>query len=801
MDTTSLDMSEQLKPNKTLEKVKKEQQKLAKLGQKRKKKPNKEGENIHIKILKSNFQKYQTIIFISIAILFAIFIRLHYASMPLIDDWAMQSAVSTYKPNIIEDVNTEFPYYDDFQKQKLIDERLTKILKENKKIIDKKATSLKESYKDPNGQTYIYNIDPYYYYNTAKTNKNDNFLSFISYHLQKFISIFNKDITLMQIMFYIPLIFVCLTIIPLFFITKRFAGDFAALIASILFSIHPEFLKFSLAGIADTNTLNVFFIVIISWIFIELISSTKKRLKITYGFLIIILIQLFKFTWSGYYLIIALLVLFIITKTILHFFNKYSNKIKFKNKILIIFSGIILLTISFLSNFNKLLSIIPSKIKAFLGLEHTTGIWPDSYSSIIELKDITLQDLSFRIGGKIIAIILIIFIFYTLFKIIKSKKISNEQLFCVIAIFLFLIPSLKAIRILPFSIPFICILVGVALTKLLTQIKNKIISSLNIEDKSVKFIVIIILSLILIVTIGNPFLKNYSKVNNIIPRMDDSIYNSAIDIKKNSDNNTKIFTWWDKGHFYNAISDQSTFLSASPQMPRTYWQAKALDTDNEDLSKGIIRMIACNGDKKAINYIKKNVSNLEKVNILEEILKLNYTQATEKIKELKIKDKILKFTHCAPPKTFIITTEDMYRRFHTVQKYADWNFENNDDEETYKAFKGFSCIKNKDTFTCQIEKYKIDVNFKTNQSKYNIKKFIYVDNKIIEFDKNNESDKIMIIYKRDNMYKSILVDEKIANSMYVNLMILKGINLNNFKLIGDYSKPERSRVMSYELIW
>ncbi|MBT3407127.1 hypothetical protein HN415_00425, partial [Candidatus Woesearchaeota archaeon] len=319
MDTTSLDMSEQLKPNKTLEKVKKEQQKLAKLGQKRKKKPNKEGENIHIKILKSNFQKYQTIIFISIAILFAIFIRLHYASMPLIDDWAMQSAVSTYKPNIIEDVNTEFPYYDDFQKQKLIDERLTKILKENKKIIDKKATSLKESYKDPNGQTYIYNIDPYYYYNTAKTNKNDNFLSFISYHLQKFISIFNKDITLMQIMFYIPLIFVCLTIIPLFFITKRFAGDFAALIASILFSIHPEFLKFSLAGIADTNTLNVFFIVIISWIFIELISSTKKRLKITYGFLIIILIQLFKFTWSGYYLIIALLVLFIITKTILHF--------------------------------------------------------------------------------------------------------------------------------------------------------------------------------------------------------------------------------------------------------------------------------------------------------------------------------------------------------------------------------------------------------------------------------------------------------------------------------------------------
>jgi hypothetical protein len=801
MDTTSLDLSEQLKANKKFEKIKKEQKKLAKLGKKNqeKKQKSKNNNNNKINTHTKTIQKYQTIIFILIAILFAIIIRLHFASMPLIDDWAMQSAIATYRPQIIEEVNKEFYHYNDQQKKPIIEERLNQKLKDSKDIIDKKASSLKESYKDENGQTYLYNLDPYYYYKSAKDKKLDNFLSFVSYYLHKCISIFNNDATLMQTMFYIPIIFVCLTIIPIFFITRHFAGDIAAFVTSVLFSIHPEFLKFSLAGIADTNTLNIFFLMMISWIFIELIITTKTKNKIVYGVLILFLISLFKYTWSGYYLILALIITFLITWTILHLFNKYTNKIKLKNKIIIIFSPIFFLIILFLTNFSKILSIIPSKVKAFLSLEHTTGIWPDSYSSIIELKDITLQDLSFRIGGKILTIILIIIIFYTLFKIIKSKKIPIEQLYCLIAIFLFLIPSLKAIRILPFAIPFICILIGIGLTKFFLYTNKKILNSLNIQDKSIKTILIIITLLLFLVIIGNPFLENYSKVKNILPRMDDSIYNSAIDIKKISSNDAKIFTWWDKGHLFHAISDRTVFQSASPQMPRTYWQAKALETNNENLSRGIIRMLSCNGESKAFNYIKINYTSQEKINLLEEFLKLNHTMAQEKANELKIKNKFLQFTHCNSTETYIVVTEDMYTRFHTVQKYADWNFKDNKEEKTYQAFKGYDCIKNKNTFTCQIEKYKINVNFETNKSNYKLNKYILVDNNTKEWTKNNDSDKIIIVYKRNEMYKSILVDEKIANSMYVKLMILKGYNLNNFELIGDYSKPENTRVVSYKV--
>ena len=60
----------------------------------------------------------------------------------------------------------------------------------------------------------------------------DMFHAYFEAYLHKFISFFDKDVELIKVAFYIPLIICALAVIPAFFIGRRISGNFAGFIAA-----------------------------------------------------------------------------------------------------------------------------------------------------------------------------------------------------------------------------------------------------------------------------------------------------------------------------------------------------------------------------------------------------------------------------------------------------------------------------------------------------------------------------------------------------------------------------------------
>ncbi len=749
------------------------------------------------------FRKYAPVIFITLSIILAVAVRMHYAGLPLMDDWAHMSAVATFRPGITDDVNKMYPYYSDAQKNKLIDQQVQAKLNEYIAQIAQKADSLRDSYKDPSGQTYLYGIDPYNYYKKAKDGTLDDFLTFFEYYLHRFVSFFNQDISLATTTFYIPLIFVTLTIFPVYFITRRIAGDIAGLIASAVFAIHPEFLKYSLAGMTDTNTLNIFFMLAISWMFLEIFLLKRTRNRIIAAAALILLVFLFRFTWTGYYIIFGLLAAAAFVYLSVWLFNRYTGKLSTNRRIIYILGiGFAIMMIALLG-LRMIIRFLPSKVQLYLGSTTQQGIWPDSFSTISELKSLAFTDMITRLGGPIFAIIVLFSAIYTFWKIADKRKIPYSALLAMTATALILPAGLKAIRIFPFSIPFICILFGFGIILIMETIP-KFIRWIDQKDRIIRSLVHILVAGLLLFIIGSQFMANYADVRAIKPKMDDSLYDTAAKIGQVSPENSKIFAWWDKGHFFWALSDRDVLIKASPRMPRTYWMAKALMTPDENQSAGIIRMLDCSGEQKALSMIEGNLSTNEKISIIDSIVSMNKTDAEKYLSKNGQDKRIAKYTHCNGREIYIALTDDMFTRFHTVQQYAYWDFDKTDDEQqTYKAFKNYECSNVNESFTCIVGNNVIKLNSRTGEKNADLAGlWFYIDDNLTRFSfDGSKTGLYMIVYPRDGKYYAIAVDRNIAESMYIRLMILGGYGLEDFEQIADNSRPETIRAVAYRVKW
>jgi dolichyl-diphosphooligosaccharide--protein glycosyltransferase len=748
------------------------------------------------------FRRYAPVIFIILSIILSVGVRLHYAGLPLMDDWARMSADATFRPQITQDVNQMYPYYSDDQKTKLIDQQVKEKIDQYQAQIAQKAESLRDSFRDPQGQIYLYGIDPYSYYKNAKDGKLEDFLSFFEYYFHNFISLFNKTVSMMTTSFYIPLIFVALTMFPIYFIARRIAGDLAGLIASATFAIHPEFLKYSLAGMSDTNTINIFFMLAISWVFLELILQKKLRNRIIAGASLVLLLLLFRFTWTGYYIVIGLLAAISAVYLGLWLFNKLTADKTTNGRIAYLVLVCLIIVIAVLLGLKFLIGFMPAKIQLYLGSGSLQGVWPDSYSSISELQPLPFSDMVPRLGGPVFLAIVLLAAAYTFWRAADSEDIPFGPLLALTAAAIMIPAAFKAIRIFPFSIPYICILFGFGLFLIIDSIP-RFIHWIDQKDTIIRSLAYVLVIALLLFIIGSQFMADYSSVRSIKPRMDDSLYNTAVKIGEVSPPDAKIFTWWDKGHFFYALSDRDVLLKAAPSMPRTYWMAKALMTPDENLSAGIIRMLSCNGEKKALSLVKGNLSMNGKIGVLDSILKLNKTEADEYLAQNNQDRRITRYTHCDAPVTYIALTDDMFTRFHTVQEYAYWDFDlPSDEQKTYKAFTAYDCSRDNDTFTCSVGSTQVTANSRTGHNNVDLAGlWFFIDGNLTRFSYDSKSEYTMVIYPRSDKYNAIVVDKNIADSTYIRLMVLDGYGLDDFRLIADNSRPETLRTVAYLVKW
>lgn len=354
----------------------------------------------------------------------------------------------------------------------------------------------------------------------------------------------------------------------------------------------------------------------------------------------------------------------------------------------------------------------------------------------------------------------------------------------------------------PFNVSLIAkILVGIIAVIIVTSIKNE------------KFRATSMMIFVTLAIISAPLSGAHAITSSVVPGTDDGMWNSLTWIKNNTSNDTVIMSWWDFGHLFAVAADRPvTFDGGSQNSPRAYWIGKALLTDNESLSLGILTMLSTSGDM-AYNTLDNYTNNTSlSVKILTETLGLPRTEARDvMINKYKLTsqqaDNVLKYSHPDKKKPFVlILSSDMLGKAAWWSYFGSWDFDKKNGEH-YAYYTSVAASKPEvvDNVTrivtvndvsgmvgVIIEKKGNETNATialvgANGTSEKIKphRLILVENNRLVKDEivDNSSDFGLLVVGSENSYVTVIMDKKLEDSMFTKLFLLGGFNQTSFKLI------------------
>ncbi|MBW2999690.1 dolichyl-diphosphooligosaccharide--protein glycosyltransferase subunit STT3, partial [Candidatus Woesearchaeota archaeon] len=583
--------------------------------------------------VKRFFKKYSILFLILIPIILSIYLRSMPAYLPITDQWAENAVQGSIKSNIEQQINQQYPNLPAENRQALVNQQFQQAVTQQKKEYEAQVKAVSQQFKshlqDDDGQTYLLAIDPYTYYRTSRNMlenghpgdiiKNgvpwDNHKvapiggkaktilhNYVILFVYKIMNFFDSKVSLMKGSFYVPLLIATLSVIPAFFIARRFGGNIAGLFASVMVAIHPNFLTRTIAGFSDTDSYNVFFPLLIVWLFLEAfyVKDIKKRIMLSSfsG----TLLGIYSFAWAGWWYIFDIMLgaigIFIL-------YQLYINRDKLKNILkkpevknaLIIIACFIVFSGIFVSIFVGFGNFIKSPLQPiwFTAIKDPAkaNLWPNVYTTVAELNPASLPKIITGIGGKFLFFIAILGIIFTL---IRKQEGKVDIKYAVLLILWFIgtmYAATKGVRFILVLVPAFGVAFGIACGTIYQYVSKWISKNLSVDKKIIKPIMIIVLCLLLIA----PFKSAKVTAINEVPSFDDGWYNTLTKIKDNSEENAIINSWWDFGHWFKAMADRAvTFDGGSQNNPQAHWIGNVLLTSNEDEAIGILRMMDCGAD-------------------------------------------------------------------------------------------------------------------------------------------------------------------------------------------------------------
>ena len=813
------------------------QEKIAKLKTEHAKEENKETQEAKASIK-------QICIFLLCIILIAVGVRLYVASMPVTEEWATLVVSESVKNQVTEIIYDDYPTLSDAKKQELIIAQTKQELatEQGQNAIKKLAETYKESYKDQQGSSYLYEIDHYYFYEIANDQEAvldvsaHNLLAFLERWTFSLVSFFMPDATFVRSIFYLPILFTIFCGIFVFFMTREIWNELAGFIAALFFVLQPIILEFSIPGFVDTNMLNIFFILLSGFLFVKIVDSIKKGKIQDYCFAGILFLLLygilivFRYNWSTWYITLFLFAGALGSFFILQFFTilrnwkhettntKYITGAALCALVLFCFFAVWYADISLAIIHDK---IIPLSVKKYLHLEYEDpyGQWPDAFALIKELKTTDLSSFIGYLGGNLFIVISFPVAFYLLYLMIKRQEI--KWCYFIGAYIVFFLLSFRAIRVLPYFIPFFAGTFGIGLSIVIQYVIEKTKLLLKNEKKTVQHFSVGIVVLVLALPFAYPLMLQDLEKSNLMPIMDDAIYNSALFIKEQSHENATISTWWDRGIFYKALAAREVHLHSQPHMPTTYWLAAFYATENEIQAANIIKMMNCEHRESAIfDSIRGNFTKKQKLEIMKEMLgretkeeqgeyiNNTYMKENESIEDYYATS-ITDYVSCGTEETYIVLIDDLMPRYSAVQYFAAWDFETQQPDPTYPytdLIEG-GCGRLQSGAYCSLEGAQFFLNFTSLDVLSNVqlpREVYLVNNNTVQYkDFNNQttSEMTLIVYQRAGYWKMLYVPTIVADSMYVQLMVLDGYNLDYFEKVFDEVHAETSWVKVYKMNW
>jgi len=834
----SLDLGSNLKQEKVRGEVERKQDEL-KDPQKRQEKQKSSKAKIEMPKWAEFFQKHQLWIYLILILFVLIGLRFYAADLNTLDDLAKRSEETALINQITAEVNEQYYFYSNSEKQNLISQLYLEQAKGSdwESIVGDHALTLKESYMDPDGFQYLYGVDPYYNYQAARNKEFGNVFPVLEYYFYKIWSFFDKDLTLFGAIFYLPLVFMVLLSIVLFFFIRNFFNNGIAFFTTLFFVIHPFFLQYSLLGMVDTNVLNVLFLVLGAFVFLQVFEWKNKQTIIIGSVFLVLIVIVFKYTWSGYYSLLALILTTLFLYGVVFLFHRFTSKISSQYKmgmlVVLIFAAIFALKYGY----TIVLDYLPSRLLNYLHIGQET-FWPDAYLTIKELTGVGFSGLVELVGGRLLALVSFIGFIW------MSWKAWTEKNKCFLLLFVwysaFFIISLSAVRFFPFFIPVFCIMLGFVFYKVFMFLLSKAENLLGINHYSFRIFLSVLLLVVLLIPIFIPFSGAILETGKIIPIVDDAVYDTAIAIKENSDEDSVISVWWDRGHIFNALAERKVQVQASPRMPQTYWLATFLTTDNENIAANIIRMLNCKGSTKVFNLIRGVKGNLLAVPLMKQVLSQDKSTMLNFLEENELSTGVFDNIYCEQPDTYVVVIDDLLPKFSVIQEIAFWNFgiteapelvglsetqtiqllqqdyEMTEEEaklvydelfaeKTITPIQQFTCSKvSEDKIDCNILEYKFEIDLETMEAfsgNYYPKELFFVEDNLVYYNdfELNTLPYSLIVFDRTGTYMAIMVRQEVAHSMYIRMLLLEGTLFENFDKFTDSAKPETKHVVSYML--
>lgn len=779
-------------------------------------------------------------IFLLLIILITAGVRMYVASMPITDQWAELVVSDGLKNQVTKMIYDQYPTLSESKKQELILTGTKDALRasQNQDAIEKLSELYKESYKDPEGVSYLYEVDPYYFYDIAQ-DKNavlsffaHNLLAFLERWVFSTVQFFIPKTTFVGAIFYLPLFLTIICSILVFFITREVWNDLAGFIAALFFATQPILLEFSIPGFVDTNMLNIFFILATGFVFMKIVEFVKDREKKKYFYatflllIFIILVVLFRYNWSTWYVSILLVAGALISALGLQGMSilyNWKEETKARKGVTIGVLGVLCIGGAFflltqgevIANFYD--KIVPVSVKKSLHLDYVDpyGQWPDAFALIKELQTTNIPDFINYLGGNIFVVIsLPVFILF-LYLIIKQQKIK----WCYVAgaYVVFCILSFRAVRVLPYFIPFFAITVGIGLSIIFQYVLEKTNIFVQNEKKVLRQFSMIVAVLVIALPFAYPLIAQDMEKSKLIPIMDDAMYNSAIFIKEQSSETAKVSTWWDRGTFYKALTEREVHMHSQPHMPTTYWLATFYNTESEVQAKNILSMMNCDHAESPLFRILSlsNITNKEIIGIMKNTLAYEtynkQNQYLSKIMEYEKVNTIMEKISCAnaTAETYVIVIDDLMPRYSGVQYFAAWDYETEqpDPRYPYTDLTEGGCSRSQSGVYCTVDSAEFFLNFTSLDVQSNIalpKEVYLVNNNTVQykdFTSQTESEMSLIVYQRAGYWKMLYIPKRVADSMYVNLMLLDGYDLEYFEKVFDEVHAETSWVKVYKVKW
>jgi len=726
--------------------------------------------------------KHRVFLLLLIPIFLSIFLRVTPAYLPITDQWATDSVINNLRSQIEGQIDQQYPNLPSQNKGVLVENEMQRLLREQKSQVDQQiratSNSLKARMQDDSGQTYLLAIDPYFWMRHVRNILEnghpgdeirdgkpwdnhmlapsgrpvpvDMFHAYFTAFIFKFLNFFNRDLNLMTVIFYIPVIISALSVIPAFFITRKITGNFGGFIAATIVAIHPSFLTRTAGGFADTDAYNVMFPLFIAWLFLEALEAKNTRNSMILSAVAGLLVGLYSFTWSGWWyifdFILASAVLYVVYYTYVHRkelksnFGKFVRQKAIKNSLLflLIFFLVSGISVTLFVNFDQFASFSSTAI-GFAKLKEVgiTKIWPNVYTTVAEQNPASLNNVINQVSlGKVYFLLIALmgvtltltrrdprklwFILGTLawYIIVFLFKIQNLNTFLVLitipiiiriliavwesdttidikyAIFLMLwfiatiYASTKGVRFTLLVVPAFAIGLGIAVGDIYKYASSWITKGLNVNKLVSK---IAVMAMLIVVLLIPPFTSALNIGKNEIPSFNDAWRNSLERIKADSQPDAIINSWWDFGHWFKFWADRAvTFDGTTQNTAQAHWIGKVLLTDDETVAIGILRMLDC-GERKGFERIevltKDGNDAIEIVNRIVPLDKQNAAEILNNLFENEEVQKILELTHCEPPEDYFITSEDMVGKSGVWAHFGSWDFDRALIHKTLKEFK------------------------------------------------------------------------------------------------------------------